>query len=131
MLEKDKKKIVKSELIAMMENGMTRPEIAEHYGIPATQLKRAIAQLGLTGTRAKSSMFIVEDDTVAANQTAIPFDARNLAQTPEPTRVTREEIAARIDLAVDRLIAMDTVPTPTVETVAEAPDSGMAEDSLF
>jgi hypothetical protein len=57
--------IRKSDVIAMIENGKTREEIAVHYGIPKGQIAKAFKQLGLVGVKAKKVSFVIEDDTVS------------------------------------------------------------------
>jgi len=87
-MSNEKKKIVKSELVAMFDKGMTRVEIAAHYGMPVSQLKKAIVQLGMSGVRTKLCMFEVEDDTIPANQTEITFKVTDNEPQQKAVEVT-------------------------------------------
>lgn len=56
-------KLTKTQVLSDIESGMSRKEIAEKYGLPATQMNKAISLMGLSGIRAKKVLFeIVEDE---------------------------------------------------------------------
>ena len=59
-----KVKLTKSGLMQDLENGLTRPEMAEKYSLNIQQLSRAMKQANLLGRRAKKSVFELIDDTV-------------------------------------------------------------------
>ena len=55
-------KLSKRDVLAQIEAGMTRKEIAEIYGLPVVQMNKAITALGLSGVRAKKVMFEIVPD---------------------------------------------------------------------
>lgn len=57
-----KVKLSKKGLAQDIENGMTRPEMAEKYGLVQGQLNKAIAMAGLKGVKAKTVKFEFVDD---------------------------------------------------------------------
>jgi transposase-like protein len=61
---KERVKLTVSGLTADIENGLTRPEIAEKYGLNTQQLAKAMKQAGLIGKKAKKVAFELVDDTV-------------------------------------------------------------------
>ena len=61
-----KVKLTVSGLTSDIESGLTRKEMSEKYGLPSTQLAKAIQKSGLQGRRAKSVKFELIDDTVEA-----------------------------------------------------------------
>lgn len=53
--------------------GLTRPQIAEKYGLNRNQLKKALAQAGLTKVKGKKIDFeLVDDSQVDATPEAAP-----------------------------------------------------------
>ena len=86
-----KVQVKKSELISMLDNGMTREEIAEKLGLNMNQLKNLLKIAGLEGKRTKKVDFIFVDDSTAVPQ-ELPaentperalIDIEQLANTPE------------------------------------------------
>lgn len=46
----------------LLDRGLNRKELAVKYGIPVSQINRALKQAGLTGVRSKKIMFELQDD---------------------------------------------------------------------
>lgn len=57
-----KVQLSKKGLAQDIENGMTRPEMAEKYGLVQGQLNKAITMAGLKGVKAKTVKFEFVDD---------------------------------------------------------------------
>lgn len=55
-------KIVKSQIKSEIENGMTRKELSEKYGLSVGQINKALKQLNLDSMRAKVVKFELEND---------------------------------------------------------------------
>ena len=50
-----------------LNNGLTRPQLADKYNLPMTQIAKAIKQAGLSGKRAITKKFELIDDTIKIN----------------------------------------------------------------
>ena len=62
--QKEPVKITLTELKKQVENGMKRKELAEYYGIPETQMAKALKSVGLTIRKFHLPAFeIVADET--------------------------------------------------------------------
>lgn len=57
-----KVQLTKSGLIADLDSGMKRKEIAEKYGLPVGQINRAMSKVGLKGKRPSMDKFEIIDD---------------------------------------------------------------------
>jgi len=61
----------KVDVVKMLDNGVTKKELVEIYGLNVNQVKKALDQMGLSSYRAKKVDFIIEDDgpfeTVTSN----------------------------------------------------------------
>lgn len=66
--------ITKSQLIADVESGLKRPEIAEKYGLPLNQVQKLMKIAGLKTKRANNPKFEFVDDTVVSEpETDTPY----------------------------------------------------------
>lgn len=57
-----KVQLKKSQIIADIENGMTRVELANKYGISAGQIKKALTAMGIADMKAKQVKFEIVDE---------------------------------------------------------------------
>ena len=82
-------KLSKRNLEQDFENGLTRPMIAEKYGISVGQVRKALTKLGINNVRANVVKFeIVEDDyeeTTAPATEETVADEFNHSYTEEVT----------------------------------------------
>lgn len=69
--------ITKSQLIADVESGLKRPEIAEKYGLPLNQVQKLMKIAGLKTKRANNLKFKFIDDTtiVSEPESKAPYKA--------------------------------------------------------
>lgn len=68
----EKVKLSKKGLAQDIENGLTRKEIADKYGLVQGQIKKAIEMAGLKGVKAKTVKFeFIEDEEVIEESPAI------------------------------------------------------------
>ena len=58
--------IRKSQIKSEIENGMTRKELGEKYGLSTGQVNKALKQMGLSSMRAASIKFEIELDDIEA-----------------------------------------------------------------
>jgi len=65
-------KLSKRGLREDIESGMKRPQIAEKYQLPVTQVNKAIKMAGLNGMRAKTIKFELVDDEEIVEINEIP-----------------------------------------------------------
>lgn len=82
-----KVQVKKSELIAMLDGGMNREQIAEKLGLNMNQLKTLLKMAGLEGKRTKKIDFVFVDDSEVASQELPP------ANTPEAAMLEIEALA--------------------------------------
>ena len=68
----EKQSIKKSELINLQNEGYTRKEIAEKYGVPAEEMNKYFRMLKITGKAKKKLKYAVEDDTVQVAPVQVP-----------------------------------------------------------
>jgi len=54
----------KSDVVKMLDNGVTKKELVDIYGLNVNQIKKALDQMDLSSYRAKKVDFIIEDETV-------------------------------------------------------------------
>jgi hypothetical protein len=57
-----KVKLNLNQIMADFENGLTRPELAEKWGLTIGALNKALKEKGLKGVRAKQKSWVWEDD---------------------------------------------------------------------
>lgn len=55
--------IKKSIIEAQIESGMKKKELADHYGLPMTQMTKVLQQLGLRIKQNHHPKFVIVDDT--------------------------------------------------------------------
>lgn len=71
----EKIKLTRSGLTADVNSGMRRQEMAEKYGLPVGQIKKACDMAGLKNIKPKSDKFIFEDDTIQPTSYEVREDA--------------------------------------------------------
>lgn len=76
-------KLSKSGLKQDIECGMKRTDMATKYGLPITQLNKAVTQAGLKGVRAKTIRFEFVDDEPEIEETS--EEVQEIVETPVPT----------------------------------------------
>lgn len=54
----------KSDVVKMLDNGVTKKELVDIYGLNVNQIKKALDQMDLSSYRSKKVDFIIEDETV-------------------------------------------------------------------
>jgi len=78
-------KITKSQLIADVESGMKRTDIAEKYNLPLNQVQKLMKIAGLKTKRASSPKFIFEDDTIQENIPEMEVEVVNFEEVNTAT----------------------------------------------
>lgn len=81
-------KIVKSQIKSEIENGMTRKELSEKYGLSVGQINKALKQLNLDSMRAKIVKFELEDDDIMAE--SVKSVVQSPIEEPVPTANSME-----------------------------------------
>ena len=89
------------QVLEMLENGMTRPEIGKHYGITKTELTQLFKHKDLFGkkTKPKPTFTIVDDEAnrvtlVDAPQDEAPFEmGTDLVEGPMAKEIVERSVA--------------------------------------
>ena len=108
-MSQEKRQITVQEIEALMEQGMQRPEIAEHLGIPLSVLQKTVFQHPkLKGRKAKKvyDIIVVDEEEVnnladATNENSQESEEQVVADSPQVTEdsVNSEEIQGDRNLA--------------------------------
>lgn len=100
----EKVKIVKSDVIAVLDAGKTRQELADHYGLSLLQMKAAMKAMNLTHNKAKKITFEIVDDlateTVEAPIVTAPVAETVVTEEAKPTKnveAKAEKVAAVVE----------------------------------
>jgi transposase len=81
-----------SEVLAMLNNGQDRRQIAKHYGVTLATIKEVFKHEKLKGARVKPRTPVdLVDDTVESTTEAAPAAA---ASTEQPASNTTQEVVA-------------------------------------
>ena len=87
----DKKQIKVGDILEMLNSGKTRKDIAAHYEIPMTQLKRIFEHDKLKGRKARPSVdWVLIDDTVGETATDVE-QSSNAVPLEEQQEVLQEQ----------------------------------------
>jgi hypothetical protein len=70
-------KIKPSVLKEQIDNGMKMKELAEHYGLPVTQMKNVLKTLGLEIRKFRKPLWVIEEEPEVTN-------LEEIEDTPEP-----------------------------------------------
>lgn len=62
----------KSEVLKLINEGYTRPELAEHFQISVIEMRRIIKEFNIT-EKAKKRSYDLVDDTVTESSTSSPI----------------------------------------------------------
>lgn len=73
--------IKKSIIEAQIESGMKKKELADHYGLPMTQMTKVLQQLGLRIKQNHHPKFVIVDDTVEGETHII--NSEDIKMNPE------------------------------------------------
>jgi hypothetical protein len=82
-MQKEKKKLNLNQIMADFENGLTRPELAEKWGLTIGALNKALKEKGLSGKRAKQKSWVWEDDIEETLVAEIPSVVENNVEVVE------------------------------------------------
>ena len=88
-MSQERRTITVSEVIRLLDEGMHRPQIAEHFGLTMSDVNKLFKNAALKGKKArKAPGFVLVDDTV--EQEASLTQESNLTQedSVEETRAT-------------------------------------------
>ena len=94
--EKEVKVIQLSVLKAQVESGMKKKALAEFYGLPMTQMTKALQSAGLKIRKFHNSVFIIKDDTLSdATEKAaeVSEESAPISEVPFETPEEKEEEA--------------------------------------
>jgi len=96
MEQNQKKQITVSAVLACLQEGMLRKEMAAHFGIPQSELARHFLHPKLKGKRpnVKPTSYLV-DDTVDENQLEMPFPQQEAAAVQPPAGGEAPEATGR------------------------------------
>lgn len=86
-----------SEVLDLLNNGKTRPEIAEHFGISMAECRRLFQHPDLKGKRAKTipeKEFEFIDDREEVAPSSLPQNEEEEPQTAEDPSLTAEDLQA-------------------------------------
>jgi hypothetical protein len=80
----------------LKNEGLTRLEMAQKYGIPASQIKKALKMVGLEGVKATRVLFEIGVSPVAS--TVEPKEALDVCPSPEAGEAEHMAEAAESDV---------------------------------
>lgn len=91
-----KQKIKISEVLQLLEEGKTRPEVAEHYGISMADCRKLFKHPKLKGRKAhKAPDFVLEDDLEEGGSISGELSNENSAN--EETQLNEEVMASEAE----------------------------------
>jgi hypothetical protein len=95
----EKVKIVKSEVVRLLEEGKNRQELADHFGMPVAQMKKAMIAMKLTHKKAKKVTFEIIDD-LATETTDTPVVEAVVTEEAKPTKNVEVKAEKKADASV-------------------------------
>lgn len=117
-----------TDLTQKVEEGWKKPALAEHYGLPVTQMTKALKDAGLRIRKFHAPKFELVDDTIIsqdllASQEVLEEPAAVQQDSGELDRMTEErENSTPLPQPVPDEAGPESEPDPVVQT--EAGDSG-------
>jgi len=124
----NKKVIGIAQVLQHLKDGMTRDDIAEHYGITKAECKLLFQHEDLKGKKTiKKPSFIVVPDATADN-IVLDFPVVGEAEVVVETIETVEDVAETVEVEVETVA--ETAPEPKeVEAVEEVTEEEAVEET--
>lgn len=98
----EKVKIVKSEVIAALEAGKTRQELADHYGLSLLQMKAAMKAMNLTHNKAKKITFEIVDDLAETKTVNAPTTDNIVTEEVKPVKNVEAKVEKAAPVVVEK-----------------------------